>query len=130
MKTVDLPPITQADAEAEHDRLFDTPAPPPPYPAIQLETVINYEGYSIRVVFRDTSLADAVNVLRKRGCAPAQSTNGAVVQPHNTHPASAEQPPTCPSHNRPMKPMKFADKQGHMWMCTTKVGDGWCAERA
>jgi hypothetical protein len=39
--------------------------------------------------------------------------------------------PTCATHaDRKMKPMQHPDKQGHEWMCTAKVGDGWCAERA
>jgi hypothetical protein len=32
MKTVDLPPISQADAEQERDRLFAEPLPPRPIP--------------------------------------------------------------------------------------------------
>jgi len=26
--------------------------------------------------------------------------------------------------------MKYADKLGNTHLCTAKVGDGWCAERA
>ena len=120
MKTVDLPPITQADAEQERDRLFTEPVPPPPYPAIELETVISYEGYTFRVVFRDTSIADAVSVLKKRGCIPvgaapaSPATNGRA--PHFADDGT----PTCLNGNcsRHGKPMEPSQHGG--WYCKGK----------
>ena len=129
MKTVDLPPITQADAEQERDRLFADAPPPPPYPHIVLQTTVLHAGYTFVVTFNDTSLADAVSVLQKRGCEPAGAAP-APAKAQNGHAPMLFEPPTCPQHNRPMKPMKFADKLGNTFMCTAKVGDGWCAERA
>jgi hypothetical protein len=47
-----------------------------------------------------------------------------------TQTQSSTEPPICPTHNRPMKQMKYPTKQGHAWHCTAKVSDGWCEERA
>lgn len=41
-------------------------------------------------------------------------------------PAAASGPPTCPTHNRPMKESR---KPGS-WYCSAKVGDGYCDQRS
>lgn len=73
------------------------------YPKIELETTVVHEGFTFRVVFRDTSLADAVQVLQRRGCTPAA--------PMPTTSASAPAAPsgdlTCPKHQRKLKPSQF-----------------------
>ncbi len=38
---------------------------------------------------------------------------------------TADSPPICPIHNRPMKPSR---KPGG-WYCSAKVGDGYCQEK-
>ena len=40
-------------------------------------------------------------------------------------PAGASNPPNCRVHSKPMK----AGRNGG-WFCPTKVGDGWCQEKA
>jgi len=40
-------------------------------------------------------------------------------------PADASNPPNCRVHSKPMK----AGRNGG-WFCPTKVGDGWCQEKA
>src|SRR5690349_1078901 len=105
---------------------LDFPTAAPAFPRIVLRTVVEYDGFTFQVEFNDTSIGDAVAVLKKRGCVPAKGKEHAA-------PAAmpqADVPPTCPVHNRSMKAMKFADKHGHTWMCTSKVGDDWCSERA
>jgi hypothetical protein len=133
MKTVDLPRITQADADAEPaaDRLFTEPPPAPPYPQIVLQTTVLHAGYTFVVTFNDTSLAEAVSVLQKRGCEPAgqpqvKAMNG------NGHAPMLSEAPMCPQHApRKMKPMKHPSRQGHSWMCTFQYDTGdYCVERA
>jgi hypothetical protein len=91
----------------------------PTYPRIELETTVTFEGFTFRVTFRDTSLAEAIKVLQRRGCQP--TTSPAVSQPAPANGA----PPICPVHNKPMKP---SQKSG--WFCSQKVGDDYCKERA
>jgi hypothetical protein len=66
-----LRPISAADAadEPEADRLFIEPAGP--FPRITLQTTVTFQGYTFTATFNDTSLADAVALLRRRACAPA-----------------------------------------------------------
>ena len=45
---------------------------PARYPRIELETTVQYEGFTFRVVFRDVSLREAVAALTRRGCTPAE----------------------------------------------------------
>lgn len=118
---------------------LDFPDPPAPaFPRIILQTTVEHEGYTFVVTFNDTSIADAVAVLKRRGCTPAgkehapahgaQAGDRPGVVPEADIPPA---PPVCPIHtNRSMKPMKFADKQGHVWMCTARDGDTYCVERA
>jgi hypothetical protein len=48
----------------------------PPFPTIELETSVTVEGYTFRVTFRDTSLAAAMDALKKRNCVPARRPLG------------------------------------------------------
>jgi hypothetical protein len=129
----DLPPISAADtsAESQADRLFAEPLPPPPYPAIELETMVSYEGFTFRVVFRDTSIAAAAEVLKKRGCVPASAAPAPPSQANAGHAPMLSEPPMCPQHApRKMKPMKHPSRQGHSWMCTFQYDTGdYCTER-
>jgi hypothetical protein len=72
---------------------------PAHYPKIELETTVLHEGFTFRVVFRDTSLADAVQVLQRRGCQAAASAPPAPPAPTGDL--------TCPKHNRKLKPSQF-----------------------
>jgi hypothetical protein len=131
MKAVPLPPITQADAEAERDRLFDD-TPAPAFPRLLLETEVIYAGRRWRVRFADTPIDQAAAILDKKGCQGVDTQTPTAHQPNgNGYQPAPTGAPICPTHaGRTMKPMQHPDKQGHHWMCTAKVGDGWCAERA
>src|SRR5947207_863338 len=89
MKAVPLPPITQADAEAERDRLFDEPAPA--FPRLILETEVIYAGRRWRVRFADTPIDQAAAILDKKGCqdasAASASTKGSAPTPMDSRPA-------------------------------------------
>ena len=128
-----LPPISEAAAEAEpeSDRLFADLPPAPSYPHLTISTtVIDPDGFTWSVTFNDTPLAAAAAILAKRGCRPAGAVPSSPSQV-SAAPTPSSAPPCCPTHaGRLMKPMHHADKQGHQWMCTAKVGDGWCEERA
>jgi len=118
MKYAPLPPISAADAENEpaDQQLFA--------PRITMSTTVAYRGRQLLITAEDLSADKFCDMLDKRFGATASAppaTNGQ---------APADAPPICPSHRKAMKPMKFADKQGHTFMCTAKVGDGWCEERA
>jgi hypothetical protein len=127
-----LPAITRADAEqeAEADRLFsDAPPAPPAYPALTISTtVVDPDGFVWSVTFADTSLAAAAAILQKRGCRPAHQPSPASA-PNTNH---GSQPPICPDHGKPMKPMSHPDRQGRAFWCTQKRpdGDGYCEQRA
>jgi hypothetical protein len=135
LKTVALPKITQADAEQEPaaDRLTF----PATRPYAKNRAVIHavYDGFHVQFELCDIGIARVVEFigqLTERGYTPGGVTPPAPAKAPNTngHAPALSEPPACPQHNRPMKPMKYADKLGNTFMCTAKVGDGWCAERA
>lgn len=114
-----------AENEPEEERLF--PSPPKTYPQIELRTTVEYDGFTFEVTFRDTPIADAAAVLRKRGCTPATPPpppSGGAVQ------TTTGGVPICPIHKQPMKPMQHADRAGRTHWCTQKTDDGYCKERA
>lgn len=120
-------PINQAEADAEprRERVFPEPAA---YPNLTIQTtVVDPDGFVWTVTFADTSLAAAADVLKKRGCRPAAPAPSSAP---SAAPAAPSGAPCCPTHNRPMKAMQRPDKQGHTHMCTAKVGDSWCDQRA
>lgn len=125
-KNMSARPVSQAAADAEpaDDRLFTEPTlAAPAYPAIELCATITYEGFTFDVTFRDTSIAAATEVLKRRGCQPAGAH-----QP--SAPATNGATPTCPTHGKPMKLMTRPDRAGHTHWCTSKTDDGFCQERA
>ncbi len=64
---------------------------PAHYPRIELETMVQYEGFTFRVVFRDVSLREAVAALTRRGCTPAESAAPASAATQRS--AASTQPP-------------------------------------
>src|SRR6266487_4744555 len=82
-----LRPISAQDAEQEEaaDRLFIEPAGP--FPRITLQTTVSYQGYTFTATFNDTSLADAVALLRRRACAPAPKAAAPVEVPTEPGPS-------------------------------------------
>jgi hypothetical protein len=128
-----LPPISQADANAEQeaDRLFPEPRA---YPKNRAAIQAIYDGFIVTFEVTDAKIGQVeqlIGTLIERGytpaalpVAPAQGQNG------NGHAPATDQPPSCRIHNRPMKRMNWASKEGHTWHCTAKMGDDWCAERA
>jgi hypothetical protein len=134
MKAVNLPQITaeQALNEPAADRL--TFPATRAYPKNKATITAAYDGFLVTFELCDIGIArveEFIGQLQERGYTPAAAGAAAPHQQNgNGHAPVPTEPPACPQHNRPMKPMKFADKQGHTFMCTAKVGDGWCEERA
>lgn len=127
-KNMSRPLISASEPPVDEAPLFPDDAPPPPaYPALTITTtVIDPDGFTWSVTFNDTPLASAAAILQKRGCRPA----GAPVAQSGA-PVAHGGPPRCPDHpDRPMKPMQFAGKDGSQWMCTARIGDGYCERRA
>jgi hypothetical protein len=98
---------------------------PAHYPKIELETTVLHEGFTFRVVFRDTSLADAVQVLQRRGCTPAAPLPAS---PAPNAPAAPNGDLICPKHQRKLKPSQFGG-----YFCTAADEDeanGRCRYKA
>lgn len=115
-----------ADPVASYD-----PAPVEPRPqTVYTIHVISPQGYPVTVQITGGTLDQlgrSIDKLMINGymvpelSAPA----GAQAQPA----ASTGATPVCPIHNRPMKPMQRPSK-GCTHMCTAKVGESWCDQKA
>lgn len=80
---------------------------------IVLRTTVTYLNRTFEVEAEGYTFDELCDLLDRRGAdSPAVS-----------------QPPICPTHNKPMKPMQKPDRAGRSWWCTCKVGDGYCQER-
>lgn len=94
-----------------------------PEKRITLSTTIQYRGRAITIAAEGYSLDQFVDLLDKRAPIACEA------RPET--PAPAESAARCPHHpDRPLKPMKFADRQGHTKMCTARIGDDYCDFRA
>ncbi len=83
--------ISAADAQNEPaaDGLFIEPGA---YPKITLQTTVELEGFTLNVTLNDTSLSDAVALLRRRGCVPPGAIPPAPPQPAQRRPAPSHKP--------------------------------------
>lgn len=82
---------------------------------IALSCVVQYRGRSITIEATGYTLDQFCDLLDKR--APIEETHSA--------PSESASPPMCPTHRKPMR-----EGKGGSWYCPSKVGDGWCKERA
>lgn len=106
----------------------------PTFPRVELETYVQTEeGYIFRAVFRDTSLAEAVAALQRKGCTPAAPVarsapaggNGGNDRPKGKSQRVApwyndQGEACCPTHRRPLK-----DGQWGLY-CSSKTEEGYC----
>jgi hypothetical protein len=127
MQTVALPQITREQAEAEPtaDRLqFDR--------KITISAQVQYRGRSLTVVSEGYTADQLCDLLDKRFGTPEDAPIFRPQASTNGHAPATDDAPLCPLHRgRAMKRMKFASKQGHMWMCTHRNDAGdYCPERA
>jgi hypothetical protein len=79
-----LDPISHDDAQAEPevDRIFVEPAGA--YPKISISTVVEIDGLSLNITINDTSISDAVALMRRRGARPAGTVPPAPGQARHT----------------------------------------------
>lgn len=120
----DVAPISIGDARAEppEQQLFEAEAPAPK-PQFTLSTQFEHRGRVITVTATNMNADQFCDLLDSRGFAPPHVTQSPAAAPTAA--------PICPVHQgRAMKLMQRPDKQGRTHMCTAKVGDGWCDQRA
>jgi hypothetical protein len=119
---------THAPIADERGELF-----PEAYPRVSIKTAVACEGFTFEITFNDASLADALNVLRKRNCTPAGVPNGT---PAERVPAQdANGVPTCMNRNCSNYGKPMAPSQHEGYYCKGKdarTGNtkGYCKETA
>lgn len=87
---------------------------------ITISCQVHYRGRYLTVAFEGYTADEACDLLDRR-FGPSQ-TNGLV---SITPPASTDtNAPICPTHGKEMR------NNGKGWFCPSRVGDGWCRERA
>jgi hypothetical protein len=86
-------------------------------PTITISTVVSYRGRQFTITSEGYTVEQFADLLDRKFGPPSA-------------PAAQPSAPLCAVHNRTMKPMQRPDRQGHTYMCTAKIGDGWCDQRA
>lgn len=113
---------TNADGSLKMDNDW---VPPPNFPKMVIQTLVEYNGKTWLVTFNDTSIDTAALAVERRGGtilgmgasspnAPAATPTGAI--------------PVCPYHG-PMKESTIKGKEG-TYYCSKKMADGsYCKEK-
>lgn len=96
-------------------------APAHPTRRITISATIAHRGRQLVISSQGYSADELCDLLDRRFGTPHVTQSPA--------PASAGAP-SCPVHQKPMKPMTHSDKQGHLFWCTQKSGENYCPERA
>jgi hypothetical protein len=60
--------------------LGEAPESTPTFPRLTIRTFVESDGYQFEVTFADTSLQEAIQVLKKRGCAPLPINGSAPIE--------------------------------------------------
>lgn len=101
----------------------DEPRELPQYAPLSVELAMQVPVEIAGVKGPLTITAHSVNEIKRYIALLKQ--NGLLVEQPQTSSTSADTPPQCPIHHKPMKPSK---KPG-AWFCSAKVGEGYCTEK-
>lgn len=107
-------PITKNGVDAADPLSFETRR-------ISISTQVQHRGRTLTITSEGYTADELCDLLDKRFGPAAAAPNGR---------DTAAAPPICPVHNKPMKLMTRADRQGNTHWCTQKSGDDYCKERA
>lgn len=128
-------PNGRTPAPVDSDGALDW-TPPPNFPRVVLQTLIEYEGKTWMATFNDTSIKAAADILRDRACTiigiGANPTPAAGAPQTRT---TSDEPPLCQNRNCTNYGKPMAEGRYSKWACrgkdpTTGNQKGYCKSQA